>query len=199
MKKILKCYPFIKEDPPVVLVEGFEAYDGVIGDQPGAPHKGIDFVRQNKKGKYISFDVFSCHDGETFQGLSKSWGKFVSIRKRASKNKRMDTIYTHFKKVNSEIPFFSKDKEKKKGLEIKTGEYLGKAGTTGKTNRIIQLHFELLEKNLKKKQLTKIDPYGIYKKASSGEYPQPGESLKGLRHYWAMDNPPFAKKTDASI
>lgn len=188
MKKILKCYPFIKEDPPVVLVEGFEAYDGVIGDQPNTPHKGIDFVRQNKKGRYVSFDIFSTQDGEAFQGLSKSWGKFVSISKVT-----MTTIYAHLREVNSKIPFFKRQK-KKNGLKIKAGYYLGKAGITGKTNRIIQLHFELLEKNLKKKQINKIDPYGIYKKASSGKYPQPGENLKGLKHYWAKDNPPFVEK-----
>ena len=50
-------------------------------------------------------------------------------------------------------------------------------------------------KDLKTNERTVIDPYGVYDKVSSGKYPQPGESLKGLEHYFATDEPDFAKNT----
>ena len=107
--KILECYPFPKLLPPVLLVEGFEAYDGVLGDVPGDLHKGIDYgCRRN--GRYISFDVYSAHGGEAFKGISKTWGLFVVVRKVVRKDFRYDTIYSHLKFVDS-VPFLPKNKK----------------------------------------------------------------------------------------
>lgn len=190
--KFLQSYPFKKLNPPVTLVEGCKEYDGVIGDPPGAKHNGIDYVR--KKGKrYLSFNIFASDDGEAFQGVSKTWGNFVNVRKMIG-GFRFETIYVHLDKVNPKIVFLPKDKKIKiKFTKIKVGEWLGTAGITGNTNGIIQLHFEIQRKNLKTEKRKIIDPYGIYDKASSGKYSQPGESLKGLNHYFTSDNPKFSK------
>ena len=169
--KLLKCYPFAKLEPPVKLVEGFKAYDGVLGDKKGDLHRGIDYARQDKQGRFISFDVFSTHEGEAFQSLSKSWGKFVIVYKQTKKEK-FATVYAHLGQVNKDIPKLPKTKEQKvKGLKMKGGQFLGKAGMTGWTKRKIQLHFELLKKDLKKKEWEKLDPYGVYDVARSKKYP----------------------------
>lgn len=192
-EKILKNYPFEKLKPPVLLVEGFGAYNGVLRDEPGKPHNGIDYVR--KKGdEFISFDVFSCHEGEAFQAISESWGKLVNVRLVVD-DVRFETICVHLDRLSPKIPFLPKDKKVKiKFAKIRAGEWLGTAGTTGNTGGIIQLHLEMHRKDLKTEERKIIDPYGIYARASSGRYPQPGESLKGLDHYFTSDNPPFVKK-----
>lgn len=191
-QKILQNYPFEKLNPPVILVEGCKAYDGAIGDEPGKPHKGIDFVR--KKGKqYLSFDVFSSQDGKAFQGLSETWGKFVSVRQEINEI-RLDTIYVHLDEVNPKIPVLPGKDVEIEFVLIKAGEWLGTAGITGNTKGITQLHWEMHRKNLKTGKRKVLDPYGVYDRASSGKYSQPGESLKGLSHYFASNNPKFAKK-----
>lgn len=192
-EKILKNYPFEKLEPPVLLVEGFSAYNGVLRDEPGKPHNGIDYVR--KKGdEFISFDIFSCHKGEAFQAISESWGNLVNVRKRVG-NIRFETIYIHLDKINPKIPFLSKDKKEKiKFAKIRAGEWLGTAGKTGWAQGIIQLHLEMHRKDLKTRERKIIDPYGVYARASSGRYPQPGESLKGLDQYFTSDNPPSMRK-----
>lgn len=202
MQKILEYYPFSLFEPPVVLIEGFLSYDGNLKDVPGDPHKGIDYVRKVDE-KFISFDVFSSHDGEAFQGLSETWGKFVVIRKKISKNIRYDTIYAHLKKIDETIPPLPRKNNKDmwpersplkpKGNTIKAGVWLGVAGATGNTKGIIQLHFELHRVDLKNDTREKIDPYGLNLRWSSGKYPQPGESLKVLSHFWKNDLPDFAK------
>jgi murein DD-endopeptidase MepM/ murein hydrolase activator NlpD len=190
--KLLKCYPFIEQEPAVRLVEGFKAYDGVLGDEKGGTHKGIDYARQDSQGRFVSFEVFSTHDGEAFQDLSKSWGKFVIIYKQIKKEK-FATVYAHLRQVSKNVPNLPKTKKQKlKGLKVKEGQLLGRAGTTGWTKRKIQLHFELLKKDLAKKEWQKLDPYGVYDVASSKKYPQPSQSLKGLDHYWVTNNPLFS-------
>jgi len=191
-EKILQCYPFEKLNPPVVLVEGCKAYDGAIGDKPGKRHKGIDYIR--KKGElFLSFDVFSSQDGKAFQGLSETWGKFVSVRQEIN-GIRLDTIYVHLDKVNPKIPVLPSKNVEIEFMPIRAGEWLGIAGITGNTRGITQLHWEMHRKNLKTGKRKVFDPYGVYKRTSSGKYPQPGESLKGLSHYFASDNPQFAKR-----
>jgi len=214
--KVLEYYPFELLNPSVELVEGFKAYDGVLGDKKGDLHNGIDYARKDANGKFVTFNVFSTHKGHVFQGISKTrkgingWGKFVVVRKeinvfskKGNLNYRLDTIYAHLKEVakirinNKEltIPFFPKtEKETLKRVFIPAGKFLGIAGITGKTNRKIQLHFELHIKNLKTKERYKIDPYGVYNMASSGKYPKPGKSLAKIDHYWYSNNPLFSKK-----
>lgn len=190
--KILECYPFKLTDPTVELIEGFSEYDGNLKDKPGDLHNGIDYVRR-KGDKFVSFEVYSCHDGETHQGLSKTWGKFVTIKKMISKNLRYYTIYAHLSKVNPNIPLLpeNKDRERPKGLKVRSGFLLGRSGITGRTNRLIQLHFELHK--IKGDKREKIDPYGLNLRFSSGKYPQPGQSLSKLSHYWTSNNPLLKK------
>ncbi len=192
MKKLLKCYPFARLNPEVELVEGFLAYDGVLGDEKSKTHKGIDYARFNEEGGCIGFDVFSAHDGEVFQGTSKrGWGRFVLISKAVGK-KKFRTVYAHLGNIDKEIPFLPKEGEKRKsGFVISEARFLGKAGITGWTKRKVQLHFELQQKN-KDGEWKKVDPYGIYARASSRKYPQPGWSLGKIKHYWATDRPSFA-------
>lgn len=198
-ERILTNYPFEKLEPPVVLVEGLGGYDGTIGDEPGGEHKGVDYVRR-VDGKYVSFDVFAAHEGEAFWGISdKGWGYFVNLRKVVG-DVRFETIYVHLdpESINSKIPQLPIPPN---GVQIQfthleSGEPIGRAGNTGNTgkNKIIQLHFEMQRKDLRTNERTVIDPYGLYVKASSGKYPQPGESLEGLDHYFVSDEPDFAKK-----
>lgn len=192
MKKILKCYPF--KDVAVELIEGFEAYDGNIGDEPGKPHKGIDYVLR-KGDKFVGFEVFCMHDGEALQGVSKSWGNYVIVHSKASRGKIVATVYAHLRIIHQALPQMPEkgSKIKPKGLKIKAGTSLGKAGITGWTNRIVQLHLELLEKDLKTGITIKFDPYGLNARFSSGRYPQPNHTLQGLKHFWVSNNPPLAR------
>lgn len=192
-EKIFKNYPFEKLEPPVELIEGCREYDGTIGDGPGKSHNGIDYVRRKGK-KFLSFDVFSCHEGEAFQAVSESWGKLVNVRQKVG-NIRFETIYVHLDRVSPKIPFLPKDKKVKiKFVKVRAGEWLGTAGTSGNTGGVIQLHLEMHRKDLKTGKREAIDPYGVYARVSSGRYPQPGESLAGLNHYFTSDNPLFVRE-----
>ena len=79
MAKIFKCWPFKLLTPPVQLVEGFEAYDGVLKDPAGTPHKGIDYVRW-RDGSFISFEVFSMHEGEEVRIEELKPGDLIFVR-----------------------------------------------------------------------------------------------------------------------
>lgn len=191
--RILKCYPF-KRGSRVIIAEGFKAYRGVLGDEESKPHKAIDYVSialLKLEEKLISFDVFSAHDGDVFQGESNSWGDFVKVYKWI-KNFRMETVYAHLTDIPDEFPILPKKIEESKGFVIREGRFIGRAGTSGDTKGRIQLHFELRIKNLKTNKGKRIDPYGVYDVSGPGKYPPPGESLSGLKHYWTSNKPPFA-------
>ena len=187
MKKFLRCYPF--SDPGVRLVEGFSTYDGNLGDTPGSSHKGIDYVLR-KGGRFAGFDVFAMHDGDAYQGISKSWGKFVALRVVAGRTV-FTTVYAHLRLVAPHIPL-RRDKTNGLTAVVQAGDLLGRAGTTGTTRRIVQLHLELHETDTKN-DWKKIDPYGVNDRQSSGKYPQPGALLAGLPHFWISDDPPLAQ------
>ncbi len=193
MEKFLERYPF--SGSCIQLVEGFSAYDGVIGDTPGTPHKGIDYVLRID-GSYQSFDVYSMHAGMAFQGISESWGNFVIIH-TIIKQVRWSSVYAHLSDVDPSIApvFVEKDGQRitnESGTPVLTGRTLGIAGISGWTNGIIQLHIELHEKEPKTDVTQKRDPYGIDDRASSGRYPQPGQSLAGLDHAWTTDAPAYS-------
>ncbi|MFH0873836.1 MAG: hypothetical protein V1846_03280 [Candidatus Komeilibacteria bacterium] len=220
MPKFLECYPF--SNPRVRLVEGFPVYDGVLGDPPGEIHRGIDYVLPVGKGlsfadgvqlapgshfntqglRALGFEVFGMHAGTAYQGTSSSWGRFVAVTSepRRGQTTVYRTIYAHLATVNKAIPHLPADEADRwqfKEAKIDCGDYLGRAGNTGRTKRIIQLHIEVFEHKGKGASWQKIDPYGIYTKpASSGAYPQPGESLGHLRHHrWILNDPPFPIST----
>lgn len=189
--KILKCYPFA--DKRVKLVEGFKEYVGYLGDEKGALHKGIDYVVEPKKEKFVSFDVFSAHDGFAWQGINKNgWGKYVVVYSPIMGNYQFSTIYAHFRCIDVDIPVITKMEVEgfAKGLKVKAGRFLGRAGLTGWTKFKTQLHFELWKRNLKIHKTEKIDPYGT--NSITKDYSQPGQSLLGVKHYWITDKPPFA-------
>lgn len=193
MEKLLACYPFA--DPRIKLVEGFSAYDGAIGDEPGKPHRGIDYVLY-LDGIFRSFDIYAMHDGIAFQGKSDSWGTFVLLHLERD-GVRYRTVYGHLDTVDPDIaPQFIEQNGQRivntAGTPLQTGHWLGRAGMSGWTNHIIQLHLELHQKDLVTDHTEKLDPYGVYDQASSGKYPQPGDSLRGLTHAWMTDEPPFA-------
>jgi len=196
--KILKCYPFGCLNPPVELVETFGGYVGRLGDDPKKPHKGSDYVWKNQIGVFAPFEVFSTHNGMAFQGESNSWGNFVKVYKDIGKH-IIATTYAHLKDIPKNIPVLPKDKKqrkKAKGLIVRPGDFLGTAWTSGWANACPQLHFELHIKEIgrdgKEGEWQKVDPYGIEKKIDCGEYPQPGELLRGCKHYWTSYKPPFA-------
>ncbi len=231
MPKFLANLPFA--DPRVRLAEGFASYVGVLGDPPGTRHLGIDYVlltgRQaprldqwplnspvilGHEIKAQGFEVFSMHEGLGYQAVSDTWGTYVMVHWRASNSGPCcRTIYAHLNSVSRRIatvpevtngsgPFF--------GLPIKAGQYLGRAGTTGTTNGIIQLHIELhdlVEPAKMSQGWHKADPYGLEDieqmieadrsdgpgKTIPDYYPQPGSPLNKLPHHrWINDNPPLA-------
>lgn len=193
MRTFLSNYPF--SDPAVQLVEGFASYDGVLGDTPGAPHKGIDYILQ-MEGVPIPFTVHAMHDGVAFHGTSDSWGTFVVIHAPSKGGTRSSSIYAHLASVDPPIaPQFVEQHGQRRpntaGTLIRAGQLLGRAGTTGWTNNIVQLHIEIHVKSMTG-DFVKVDPYGINDTASSGRYPQPGWSLKHLPHLWTTNLPPLA-------
>lgn len=168
-------------------------YDGVLGDTPGTPHKGMDYVLREEDGSYRTFDVYTMHDGMAFQGVSESWGGFVALYKTMGE-KRYATIYAHLSMIDESIPPYYLEEnderiENEEGVVLLAGQKIGITGTTGWTNDIVQLHLELHEKDLKTNITKKLDPYGLNDRASSGRYPQPGESLQGLEHGWIQNMP----------
>ena len=205
MIKILECYPFgLHSYTPVELIEGFKCYVGNLGDKPGDPHKGIDYVRKEEKNRFISFEVFSAHEGFASCGYEKSLGNFVLVASRVFEGTISYvyyTVYAHLKRLpTGRFPLY-KPKNGEfwhtgpiTGREIDAGTSLGTAGTTGWTNGIIQLHFELHENAWRDNegwQRKKVDPYGINDDFTSGKYPRPGQSLLLITHYWKNDQPEF--------
>lgn len=185
-------YPFTLLSPEITIAEGFDSYDGNLGDLPGDLHWGIDYV-QNDNGKFLSFPVYSAHDGIAFQGFGKMWGSFVVIRKRDSFGKGFNTLYSHLENVPKNIPYMNSDFNSSKGIYVEAGEFIGYAGKTGNTKGINQLHLEFHIVDQNNKTTFRADPYGVYGRLSSGLYPQPGSSLSDLSHYWNGDMPNFAK------
>jgi murein DD-endopeptidase MepM/ murein hydrolase activator NlpD len=193
MYKLLHIYPF--SDEYVRLVEGFAAYDGTLGDPPGAPHRGIDYVLE-RNGDYLPFDIFAMHDGRAYRGMSQSWGSFVVIQHEIPRDQvRFDTVYAHLDELDERIPVLD-DKREHQSIgarkEVRVGSWIGKTGTSGTTNDIVQLHVELHRKDLQTGAWEKLDPYGLYERFSSGRYLQPSASLRGLDHAWTSDEPPLA-------
>jgi len=191
VEPVLNNYPFPLLDPAITIAEGFEAYDGNLMDQKGGAHWGIDYV-QKVDNRFLSFPVYSAHDGVAFQGYGKTWGKFVMIRKRDGLW-GYNTLYSHLENVPKDIPYMNSDLETSKGIAIKSGKYIGDAGTSGNTKGINQLHFEFHIVNKKTGQTLRADPYGIYRRLSSGLYPSPGSSLKNIPHLWNGELPKFAE------
>ncbi len=198
VEKFLQNYPFPLLSPPVTIAEGFESYDGVLQDRPGALHWAIDYV-QKFRGKFRPFLVFSSHEGEVIQSYEKTFGKYVVIRKRSGLLGDYNTLYAHLDNIPDSIPFMKNNNKdigirinETPGIFLPANTYIGEAGVTGNTKGIPQLHFELHLVNTSTNMSYRVDPYGIYKKASSGQYPKPGNSLKGRLHYWTSDLPTFA-------
>jgi murein DD-endopeptidase MepM/ murein hydrolase activator NlpD len=194
MHKFLQNYPF--SDRRIRLVEGFSAYDGNLKDPVGALHRGIDYVF-TKGNEFLPFDVFAMHGGKAYRGTSSSWGRFVVIQYKIPQDEvRLDTVYAHLDTVDESIPILEDEGKENQSTgarkEVRSGDWLGRSGTTGATNDLVQLHVELHRKDLKTGEWDKLDPYGAYDRFSSGRYQQPGELLKGLEHYWIKDEPSFA-------
>ena len=188
----LQCYPFWSTHAS--LAEGFSDYDGALGDEPGAPHKGIDYIVR-AGGAFMSFDVCAMHDGMAYQGVSDSWGNFVYLMTRPNGDGIIyATVYAHLDGMPSEIPLYTGDEGiSLPWIEAKT--QIGRAGTSGDTKGRHQLHIELHTRGASRRRdssITKIDPYGLNDRASSGRYPKPGSSLKGLDHFWTSNLPSFA-------
>lgn len=189
---VLENYPFALENPPVTIIEGFEAYDGYLLDKPGDFHWAIDYVK-NDNGNFMPFAVYSAHGGTAFQGYGKTWGKFVVIRMRNENGDGFNTLYSHLENVPIYLPYMSSDIDNSKGIEINAMTYIGDAGQSGNTKGINQLHFELHKVSGAEKRTVRIDPYGLYLRYSSGKYPQPGNTLFGLQHYWKNNEPGFVE------
>ena len=191
-ESVLENYPFALENPPVSIIEGFEAYDGYLLDKPGDFHWAIDYVK-NDNGNFLPFPVYSAHGGTAFQGYGKTWGKFVVVKIRDENGNGYNTLYSHLENVPTYLPYMNTDIDNSKGVEIKAKTYIGDAGKSGNTKGINQLHFELHKVSGEDKRTVRIDPYGLYLRFSSGKYLQPGTTLFGLEHYWMDNNPGFVE------
>lgn len=194
MFKFLQIYPF--SDLRVRLVEGFAAYDGTLGDPVGVSHRGIDYVIREGDG-YLPFDVFAMHDGLAYRGVSPTWGAFVVIQYVIPQDQlRFDTVYAHLDDVDETISVLEDEGKENRSTgarkNVRAGDWIGVAGTTGSTNGLIQLHLELHRKDLESGEWEKLDPYGLDDRYSSGRYPQPGTLLSGRDHAWISDDPPLA-------
>lgn len=204
-EKVLGAYPF--EDLGVRLVEGW-IYDGTIGDTPGKLHRAVDYVRRTKEGEFLPFAIYSMMEGEAYQNENITpdgggWGKYVKVIRMVGPGKAMILTFAHLDKVNDSIPLAVAGAiEPGPVFPVQEGDFLGIAGTTGDTRGSagnlegqIQLHLILwrVEKKGNDWVPLAVDPYGIESRLSSGKYPQPGQSLAGLNHYFLTDNPSFAK------
>ncbi|HRY60149.1 MAG TPA: hypothetical protein P5096_02090 [Patescibacteria group bacterium] len=165
-------------------------------------------MREIESGVFIPFGVHTTHDGWAVWGEEESFGNFVMICSMIEADSFYLTVYAHLQVIAQEngLFFMPKYKPKKRkvfwpeeplddGIPLIAGTYLGDAGTTGWTNNLVQLHFELHEfKRVGRKwERKKIDPYGVYDDIDSGKYPQPGQSLSFCpNHFWASDTPSFA-------
>ncbi len=187
--RLLECYPF--KQIGVTIAEGFSAYDGTLRDVPGKFHGGIDYVLK-KSDEFASFEVFSMYEGDVRFGVSNQWGKFFIISKQIGEC-RYDTIYAHLDHINEDLQKYAII-QGDKDFVVPEKYFLGLSGTTGNTKSIRQLHIELHEKNLRTGKRTQIDPYGIYDRASSLKYPDPGKPLSPHAHVWREDLPEFIKK-----
>ncbi len=160
-------------------------------DTPEDRHWGIDYVRKEDES-FLTFPIFSTHEGIAFKGDSKSWGKFVVIRKITKDNKGYNTLYSHLDNVPDYIPYMNKGISDSDGIFIENNIYLGEASTTGNTKGIPQLHFEFHIIDTKNNNTLRADPYGVYKRLSSNLYPQLGLTLENVNHYWMKNQPDFA-------
>lgn len=57
IEPILQNYPFPQLTPAITIAEGFEAYDGNLGDKIGSFHWGIDFVQKEANIFYPSLFI----------------------------------------------------------------------------------------------------------------------------------------------
>lgn len=183
MRQILECYPF--SDASVRIAEGFITNSAATDGQPGLANKGIDYILKSGP-RFHSFPVYNMMEGEVHFGINDNWGKFVAVR-RASGGYRYDVIYAHLKTINPKL----QQTAYRAGVQaaVPAGFLLGESGATGDTKGFNRLHIELHRKNLETGIREKLDPYGVYDTISSGKYPQPGQSLAGLEHFWTEDNP----------
>lgn len=217
MIKILENYPFVwYRESPVQISEGFNHFIGALGNTPGAPHGGVDYTRRKEdyagkkdEAQYLTFQVSATHSGYAFSGEDKDGiGSFVMIfsnlfyDEETEEKKRFCTVYGHLKE-NHARRFKRYDKNQEEmylfepeiaGTFVKGGELIGYSGNSGKANGYIRLHFGLIQYRMVKAQwkAEKVDPYGVYGDTANGDYPQPGDSLQHLCHYWREDNPALA-------
>lgn len=184
--KLLENYPF--KNVGVTIAEGFSAYDGNLGGVAAAPHYGIDYALK-KGGEFVSFEVFTMYEGAASFGVSGRLGKYFVIT-AVLEGFKFDAVYAHLDNITEELQKYAIIKGNRDFI-IPAGYPLGWAGKTGQAHNARHLHIELGRKNINTGERSRLDPYGIYGKLSSGKYREPGRSLAGLEHYWINDEPNF--------
>lgn len=191
-RQFLSHYPF-GDNLGIELAEGFSAYMGKLNDEKGQRHGGIDYAHFINKDITTKFTVYGSHGGQAFQGQNDSWGTYVMV---FDVNMNYRSVYAHLDPftITKQIPLLPGQpggSQTLVGLAIEPGFRLGEAGVSGDTKNMPQLHFEVIYKDSETKTYYKLDPYGLY--ATTGRYPQPGNSLNKLPHLWVTDNPKFGK------
>lgn len=184
--RFLACYPF--SDPRVQLLESPYAFFPV---PPSFPYRGTDYVRHQGE-VYVSFGVYAAAPGTASTSYNSLWGNFITVQHEALGH-RFDTVYAHLERIVGDLPFVPEDFRARHGRPVRAGELIGIAGSTGQSTGIIKLHFKLFsvgtdENDPRWHRHIEIDPYGI---SYLRRYPQPGESLEGLPHFFESDRPPF--------
>lgn len=141
-------------------------YDAPIGPDPEGPyaHNGIDYIKEDARGNWLSFDVVAAADGMVVQSSGGGYGTFVYIRhdEKDSAGNNYFTLYAHLDSVATGIvskPRGSTDYTS--WTPVKRGDFIGKAGTTGVADPTwIHLHFEVQRGGY---PYGKTDPYDLYK------------------------------------
>lgn len=156
--------PFL--DPSVRIQQGPLYTDGTRHFGGGF---AIDYVQGvlDLSSTWTSFDVVAAAGGVAIQSFECGYGNFVLIRHDVSdpSGRRYFTLYAHLAPgtINPAIPFRSRyDTSFDQWSRVATGEFLGKAGSSGlglcQTTSCIHLHFEVFRGGYFQNP---VDPYDI--------------------------------------
>jgi len=161
------------KDPEVLLQQGYY-YDFTLGatderrkgcpENPDHCHKGIDYIKKDANGNWISFEVSASDAGDAVYTTGddcsdgkSTYGNRVKLTVTVDGKKR-STVYAHLASSTLQSGVLT---------PVKKGQKLGMSGDVGTClpkGKSIHLHFEELDE-----YGNKIDPYGI--KGVNTQYP----------------------------
>jgi hypothetical protein len=153
-------------DPSIKMQQGWVYSTGEIHSPAGA----FDYIKGNldDSSTWEIFDVVAAADGMAMRSSGGGYGNLVLRRHWQQDGQGMNyfTLYAHLAdgNINTELPFFSRfSTNYSEWKPVRRGDFLGKAGRTGKQacnkpEQCIHLHFEV---RLGAYRGTPLDPYDI--------------------------------------